>query len=209
MHLLLAAFSHETNTFSPQKTQLQEFFRNPNVPLTGEEAIRSRRGTGSSIGGYIDYLESENISFDLAVAASAQPSGVVTNDTYERIASLITDALAAKHYDGVLLDLHGAMVVEGFDDGEGELLRRLREINSTIPIGVTLDMHANNYAALISKVTVLTGYHTYPHIDMSDAGRRCAKLLVRTLRKEIKPTIAFGNAPHAAAYYAARHTRKS
>ncbi|NYT61182.1 M81 family metallopeptidase [Alcaligenaceae bacterium] len=195
MHLLLASFSHETNTFSSDKTRLPEFFGFRDVPVTGEEAVRSRRGTGSSIGGHIDYLESENISFDLAVAANAWPSGVVAKEAYEQIVGLITDALAARHYDGVLLELHGAMVAEEFEDGEGELLRRLREINSTIPIGVTLDMHANNYAALVDKVTVLTGYHTYPHVDMNEAGQRCAGLLIRTLRGEIKPTIAFGTRP--------------
>lgn len=195
MHLLLAAFSHETNTFSPYKTQFEEFCGSSGEALIGEAAVRGRRATGSSIGGHIDCLEAENISFDVAVAANAWPSGVVTKDAYERFTGLITGALAAKHYDGILLELHGAMVAEEFEDGEGELLRRLREINPTIPIGVTLDMHANNYAALIDKVTVLTGYHTYPHIDMNDAGRRCAQLLIRTIRGEIKPTIAFGNRP--------------
>lgn len=196
MHLLLATFKHETNTFSPQPTQFREFFRYKDTALVGEEAINARRGTGSGVGGYIDYLESlDGVSFDVAVTAEARPSGVVTSDAYERIVGLITDALKGGRYDGILLDLHGAMVAEGFEDGEGELLRRLRDIDAQIPIGVTLDMHANNYASMIDKVTVLTGYHTYPHVDIGDAGRRCAVLLVKAIRGEITPKIAFGSRP--------------
>ena len=78
-----------------------------------------------------------------------------------------------------MLDLHGAMVTESLEDGEGELLRRIRAIDPKTPIAVSLDMHANLYDAIIANATVVTGYRTYPHIDTYDTAKRAGEILLR------------------------------
>ena len=195
MKFLVAAFKHETNTFSPVITDRRRFFNGEAEPLRGDDAINARRGTGTGMGGFIAVCEREGIAMEAAVLADAWPSGIVQSDAYEYIAGLICEALEKGRYDAVLLDLHGAMVAEGFEDAEGELLRRLRAIHPSIPIGVALDMHSNLYPEFVERVTVLTGFHTYPHVDMFETGQLAAELLVRTVRGEIKPVLYFNNRP--------------
>src|SRR6266705_7178109 len=106
------------------------------------------------------------------------------------MAGVICDAVAqglkTGGYDGILLDLHGAMVTESLEDGEGELLRRIRAIDPTTPIAVAYDMHANLYAAMIENATVVAGYRTYPHIDTYDTAHRAGELLLAALRGEVR-----------------------
>src|SRR5947208_13214897 len=87
------------------------------------------------------------------------------------------------------------MVTETLEDGEGTLLKRLREIDPRTPVGVTLDMHANLYEEIVANATVVTGYHTYPHVDMFEAGARAADVLVRAIRGEVRPVMAWANRP--------------
>ncbi|MEO6984876.1 MAG: M81 family metallopeptidase [Paralcaligenes sp.] len=194
MRLLLATFKHETNTFSPVATPFERFFKGSGNPLTGTQAIAARTGTGSGIGGFIDVAARYGARIVVPVVADARPSGPVDRSAYEKIVAAILLA-AEDAFDGILLDLHGAMVVEGIEDGEGELLRRLRCLQPSVPIGVTLDMHANLYPDLVSLATVITGYHTYPHIDIYEAGVRAAEILCRTIQGELHPVMAWGNRP--------------
>lgn len=83
----------------------------------------------------------------MPIAAAAWPSGPVDDAAFEAICAAIVDAVA-QGCDAVLLDLHGAMVTQTFDDGEGELLRRIRAVAPHVPIGVALDMHTNLYDAM-------------------------------------------------------------
>ena len=94
-----------------------------------------------------------------------------------------------------MLDLHGAMVAEHVEDGEGELLRRIRAIDKTTPIAVALDMHANIYDDIVKLSTIISGYHLYPHTDMAETARRAGSLLVRAIRGEIRPVMAWANVP--------------
>lgn len=195
MKLLLASFKHETNTFSPVRTDLKRFFKNSPEVVVGEAAYLSRKGTGTGIGGLISACEDHGVDFYVAVSGHSRASGYVENEAFEEISTIILDAMRNDDYDGILLDLHGAMVTRQFEDAEGELLKRMREINPDIPIGVVLDMHANIYPEFVSKVNVLTGFHTYPHLDMEDAGKRAGDLLIRNIRKEISPVLYFSNRP--------------
>ena len=108
---------------------------------------------------------------------------------------MICDAVAKGGFDGIMLDLHGAMVTESHEDGEGELLRRIRAIDPTTPIAVSLDMHANLYDAIIDNATVVTGYRTYPHIDTYDTAKRAGEILLAAMRGEVRPVMAWGNVP--------------
>jgi microcystin degradation protein MlrC len=85
---------------------------------------------------------------------------------------MLADLAAAGRLDGVLLDLHGAMVPEGLDDGEGDLMAAVRRIiGPAVPMAVTLDLHGNLTAAMVESTELLHGYKTYPHVDMAERGR--------------------------------------
>ncbi len=190
MRLLIAMMKHETNTFSPVPTPLSRF-----RPLHGAEAVRAYRGTGTGLGAYLDLAEREGADTVLPIAAGASPSGPVEDAAYQHITDVICEAAARGGFDGILFDLHGAMVTESLEDGEGEFLKRLRAIDPETPIAVSLDMHANLYDEIIANATVVTGYRTYPHIDTYETAKLAGEILLRTIRGEVKPVMAWGNVP--------------
>jgi microcystin degradation protein MlrC len=195
MRLLAAMFKHETNTFSPVPTPLERFFGYRPEVLAGPAAIEAHRGTGSGLGGFIAVADEVGATLEVVIAGEANPSGPVEDDAFERIASTIVEAVQAGGWDGILLDLHGAMVTRTHEDGEGELLRRIRAVDARTPIGVVLDMHANVYDDIVRCATVVTGYHTYPHVDVREAGERAARVIVRTIRGEVRPVMRWANRP--------------
>ena len=194
MRLLLATMSHETNTFSPVPTKLDRFMRDGQTLLGGQTAIDHYRGTQTCMGGFLAVAEELGADIVVPVCASAPPSGPVDRDTYETICRMITGEVAKGGFDALWLDLHGAMVAEHFDDGEGELLRRIRVIDPNVPICAAYDMHANLFDDMVETVQVLTGYHTYPHIDQRQTAERAARGLTRVMRGA-QPTTAWGRAP--------------
>ena len=195
MRLLLATLSHETNTFSPVPTRLDRFCRNGTILLSAQAAIDFYRGTGTCMGGYLAVADELHADVVVPLCASAPPSGPVDSDAYETFCRMITDAVAQGGYDALWLDLHGAMVTERFDDGEGELLGRIRAIDPHTPLCVAYDMHANVYDAMVDNVQIVTGYQTYPHIDQRQTAERAARALMRVIRGEVTPTAAWGTAP--------------
>jgi len=189
---VVAMMMHETNTFSPLPTSIESFARQGD--LTGPRAIEDSEGTNTSLGGFIEVARKAGAEFTVPMAASAHPSGLVTKAAYEQMTSAIVDEIR-KGCDAVLLALHGAMVAEHFDDGEGELLNRIRKIAPDLPIAVALDFHTQMTAAMIKGATILTGYRTYPHIDMADTARRAGRTLMRTLDGEVEPKMVWGTRP--------------
>src|SRR5215467_6214196 len=190
MRLLIAMMKHETNTFSPVPTPLARF-----GPLYGEAAIRAYRGTGTGLGAYLDLAEREGSEIVLPIAAGASPSRPVEDAAYAHITETILEAVSRGGFDGIMLDLHGAMVTESLEDGEGQFLKRLRAIDPKTPVAVSLDMHANLYDEIIANATVVTGYRTYPHIDTYETSRLASEILLRAIRGEVKPVMAWGNEP--------------
>jgi microcystin degradation protein MlrC len=183
--IAIAGFQHETNTFAPLPTLFEDFARGGAWPklTTGAEVIEVFTGLNIPLGGFIGAAE----GFDLVPVlwAGAEPGGYVKQSGFDRIAGMICDGIAAAGaIDGVYLDLHGAMVTEGFEDGEGELLRRVRQVvGQVLPISVSLDLHGNmtpEFAALASSVAI---YRTYPHVDMAETGARAATLLREELAR--------------------------
>ena len=193
MKVGIAMMSHETNTFSPVATDLDRFSGGRGTPATGDAALAIYSGTASCLGGYIDVARQRNADLVMGIAASAPPSGPVANEAYEYICDAILK-LAAE-VDALLLDLHGAMATENHDDGEGELLARIRARHPGLPIAVSLDMHANITERMAANCSVLCGYHTYPHIDMDGTARRCANIFFDMLEGKISPSMHWGNAP--------------
>jgi microcystin degradation protein MlrC len=192
--LVLAQMKHETNTFSPVPTPLARFGHGRDGPWEGREAYEEFKGTGTALGAFIDLAERAGAEVVLPVAAQAWPSGRVAQEAYEHIVGRIVRAVA-QGCDAVLLDLHGAMVTERFDDGEGELLARIRRAAPRVPIGVAHDMHANVFPDTGRMATSLAGYQTYPHVDMYETGTRAARPILGLLRGEAKPVLAFGHRP--------------
>jgi microcystin degradation protein MlrC len=183
---------HETNTFSPLPTPIESFSRAG--ALSGQPAIDEAEDTNTSLGGFIEIARKADAEFTLPMAASANPSGLVTKAAYEQMTAAIVDEVR-RGCDAVLLALHGAMVAEHYDDGEGELLNRIRKVAPDVPIAVALDFHTQMTEAMINGATIITGYRTYPHIDMADTARRAGRTLLRTLAGEVAPQMVWGNRP--------------
>lgn len=193
---VLAEMMHETNTFSPQLTGLDKFGRaSPRGEvLAGAEAIETFGHTNTGFGGFYQLLEERGATIDVPVVATAWPSGLVTDDAYEEMAGRIVDS-AKTGPDAMFLALHGAMVTESYDDAEGELLRRIRSVAPHLPIAVCLDFHLGMSPELCANATVVTGYRTYPHIDIHETAQRAGRTLLAALDGEVEPVISWGVLP--------------
>jgi microcystin degradation protein MlrC len=194
MRLLIAMMKHETNTFSPVPTPLARFGTGPG-PLYGADAVRAFAGTGTGLGAYLDLAQRAGAEIVLPIAAGAPPSGPVEDGAYAHITDAICEAAAQGGFDGIMLDLHGAMVTESLEDGEGALLQRLRALDAKTPIAVAYDMHANLHDAMIANATVVAGYRTYPHIDTYETAKLAGEILFAAIRGEVRPVMAWGNVP--------------
>ena len=186
----IAGFQHETNTFSPIFASYSDFVRADGWPgLTeGADVLSVFRPMNIPIGGFIAAAEGKA---ELApiLWASAEPSNLVSNEAFETITAKllvgIADSLPA---DGIYLDLHGAMVTERFEDAEGELLRRVRDLaGERMPIAVSLDLHANITEEMADAADIVTVFRTYPHLDMAETGARSFNLLADAARTGLKP----------------------
>ena len=194
MRILIAQMSHETNTYSPVPTPLSRFARGLPAPVEGKQAYDAFRGTASCIGGFIQACEDAGVDIRISTAAAAPPSGPVEDAAFEYVSERILGAVS-EGCDGIMLDLHGAMVTETYEDGEGELLRRIKSVAPDTPVAVPLDMHANVYDAMVRYADIITGYHTYPHVDAFEAAERAGRVLLRTLSGDLKPVMVWRNLP--------------
>jgi microcystin degradation protein MlrC len=192
LRAVVAMMEHETNTFSPVPTPLSRF-GSPDVP-TGKEVYRRFKGTGTGIGAFLDIADAEGMEIVTPIAGNAAPSTYVEKAAYDTMCDAICEAIAAG-CDVCFLDLHGAMVVETTEDGEGTLLKRIREMAPDLPIAISLDLHANITDEIVDNCTVLVGYKTYPHIDMYEAGEHAGRIMVRALKGEVNPVMAWGQRP--------------
>jgi microcystin degradation protein MlrC len=189
MRLVVARVNHETNTFSPVPTPLEAF-----DPRWDEHARASAQGTRTAMGAFLDVAAELGADVSTPVFATANPSGPVEDAAYEAMSDAIVSAVA-KGCDAVLLDLHGAMVTEGRDDGEGELLERVREAAPRVPVAVALDLHGNVTQRMIDHADIVVSFKTYPHVDMYETGERAGRLLARTLNRQIAPVMAWRRLP--------------
>ena len=187
--IAVGGFQHETNTFAPQRATWDDFERADAWPgfVRGAKLIDAVAGYNIPIAGAVEALRARGHELLPLCWCSAPPSAHVERDAYERVAGAILEDLAAQgaakgHIDGVYLDLHGAMVAEHYEDGEGELLRRIRAlVGDTVPIVASLDYHTNMTPEMVRYSSAMVGYRTYPHIDMAATGGRAALLLLRLL----------------------------
>jgi len=184
--IAIGGFQHETNTFAPSKADYAAFEAGGGWPGAkyGEPIFGAVEGTNIPAAGAIQALRALGHSMVGTAWAAASPSAHVTADAFERILNgLIENLEHAGPVDGVYLDLHGAMVSEEHEDGEGEILRRVRAlVGPRVPIVASLDLHANVTRAMIADADAMVAYRTYPHVDMADTGARAARLLDQMLK---------------------------
>jgi microcystin degradation protein MlrC len=179
--IAVGGFQHETNTFAPSKAAFAAFEAGGGWPeLTLGERIAPRlEGANIPAAGAIAALHAAGHRTVGLAWGAASPSAHVTKDAFERIGGeIVARVAAAMPVDGVYLDLHGAMVTEHLDDGEGELLARVRRVvGPRVPVVASLDLHANMSQAMIDQSDGMVAYCTYPHVDMAPTGARAAGLL--------------------------------
>jgi len=179
--IAVGGFQHETNTFAPHLAPYENFARADSWPgLTAGPALTDvMDGLNIPLTGFIDRAQQQGHRLRPLAWCAAEPSSYVTRDAFERVADMICNGLAElESLDAVYLDLHGAMVTEHFEDGEGELLRRVRAIvGAEMPVVISLDLHANVTRAMLDYSDAMTIYRTYPHLDMAATGARAYDLL--------------------------------
>jgi microcystin degradation protein MlrC len=193
--IAIGGMQHETNTFAPSPADYAAFEAGGGWPGVqyGEALFGAVAGANIPAAGAVRELRAAGHRLVATAWAAASPSAQVTDDAFERIlGELLARLRAALPLDGVYLDLHGAMVTESFDDGEGEILRRVREaVGPRVPVVASLDLHANVTRAMVERADALVAYRTYPHVDMAETGARAARLLDAMLRGGERPARAF------------------
>ena len=202
MKVISAGIQHETNTFAKNQTTVGDFIRDSHLgeELLGGDVIIDRfRGTQTIHGGFIAGAEQSGFALIPVLNVRAQPSGIVERESFDFLTSLMVERIrGALPADGILLDLHGAMVTEEHEDAEAELVEAVRDlVGPDLPIVVTLDLHANISLKLTDLSTVIIGFQTYPHVDMGERGREAANLLGRIVRNEVQPEQVFRQLPLA------------
>jgi microcystin degradation protein MlrC len=194
MRAVVAMMKHETNTFSPVPTPLARFGLGRGGPPRGAAAIEAVRGTNTGFAAFLEICESAGYQVAAPLAATAPPSGLVEAGAYRHMSDLILEAVE-KGCDVLFLDLHGAMVAETTDDGEGTLLEAIRRKKPDLPIAVALDLHANMTERMVANCTAIAGYKTYPHVDVADAGRRAGTIVRDMLEGRARPAMRWGSRP--------------
>ena len=182
----LAGFIHETNTFSQTPTPLENFLNQsgfyPEL-RKGEEILKFKEGRFNiAASGFL--AVADDLDFDVIplVWCGTEPSGSLPVSVFDAIMGMIEESIEGNSpFDGLFLDLHGAMVFGDLVDGETEILRRVKKIVGNIPIVCSLDLHGNISEECFELATVLIGYRTYPHVDGFENGQRCAFALKHIL----------------------------
>lgn len=223
MRVGIIALLQESNTFIDGVTTLAHFEQE--LHAEGEEVRRRLESAHHEVGGFFEGLAIEEIEAVPIFAARALPYGVMTAETFETLLVRMDAALAqAGPLDGLLVAPHGATVSEGIADVDGCWLEMLRgRVGPKVPIIGTLDLHANLSPRMVAACNALIAYRTNPHLDQKERGIDAARLMARTLRGVVQPTMAAafppfvvniesqatGDLPCLVVYRAARHMRNS
>jgi microcystin degradation protein MlrC len=197
--IAVGGFLHETNTFAPTKATYADFVHGGGWPSMthGADVLKVMRNINVGLAGFAEAAETSGWELIPTIFCAASPSAHVTRDAFERIVAEMVDGIAAaRDLDAVYLDLHGAMVTEHVDDGEGEILARVRRvIGKDLPLVASLDLHANVTPEMVEHADALIAYRTYPHVDMADTGRASARHLALLLKTKQRFAKAFRQLP--------------
>jgi microcystin degradation protein MlrC len=200
MRIAAGGVLHETSTFAKTPTTLRDFEQGFGL-FRGYEMLERFRGANTCVGGFLEGAATHKFELIPLLWTFAYPGGLIRRGDYESLKGEFLDRLRHKErehgpVDGVLLDLHGAMVVEEIDDADGDFIAAVRQaVGANRPIVVTTDLHANHTPRRVEAADAIIGYDTYPHIDMAERGREAAALMLRTVRGEVRPAMALHQLP--------------
>lgn len=184
--IAIGGFQHETNCFVDSRTDFEYFAAHRDRPplVYGPDVVKWLAGNSFAIAGFMRDMEKRHDLVPL-LWTSGGAGGMVTRDAFERIAGSLVGRLSeALPVDAVYLDLHGAMVTEDFEDGEGEVLRRVRAaVGPGIPVVASLDYHANVTPQMVEMTDALIAYRTYPHVDRIETGQLAARAMEAVLER--------------------------
>ncbi len=189
MRVFAGGVETETNTFSPMPTGMAEFkvIRAADVPEEGDIG-----GLALPIDVFRKRTWGKGWEFVFGIYASAEPAGTTVRWVYESLRDEMLDALqAAMPVDIVLLPLHGAMVAEGYDDCETDMIRRVRDIvGPDAKIGVELDLHCDVTQEMIELADAIVIFKEYPHVDIGDRAEDLFQIIADAAEGKVKPTMA-------------------
>lgn len=192
--IAVASFTHETNTFNPARTTLADF----GWPATSKSALPSDWDKSDTVaGGYAEGARLYGLDLVPIIDVGATPKGIVTDEAFETLTNELMRRLKAEpKLDGVLLDLHGAMVVESYLSGDAEIVRRVRAaMGKDFPIVVTHDFHANVTPEIIRDSNALITFKENPHIDTRECGLHAARIMSEIVSGKVKPVQAIVKPP--------------
>jgi microcystin degradation protein MlrC len=184
--IAVGGFHHETNCFVKPDTDYAYFASHRDRPplVRGEAVFEWLGGSSFALAGFMQEMQPGHELVPL-LWTSGGAGGLVTADAYERITGELIGRLSeAMPVDAVYLDLHGAMVSAPFEDGEGELLRRVRAVvGEAVPVVISLDYHSNVTPGMVANTDGLVAYLTYPHVDRAETGQRAARAMQLLLQR--------------------------
>jgi len=190
MRVFSGSLATETNTFGPMPTGLASF-RDRGYYPAGQHPDQMTFFSGPL---WAARLRGKDAGWTLieGMVAGAQPSGITTRAAYESLRDeLLADLRAAMPVDMVVLGLHGAMVADGYDDCEGDLLQRVRAIvGSSVVVGAELDPHNHLTPAMVDNADILIAFKEYPHTDILERGLEVVDLCAAMVAKKIRPVAA-------------------
>jgi microcystin degradation protein MlrC len=178
----------EISSFNPLPSHYENFH------IERGEELYAQRGLNTSIGGALEVFEARpDITLVPAIGARAGSAGLLAAEGWRQLSSEILDVVEAgiAGVDGIYVSLHGAMGADGELDPEGYLLTAIRRMaGPDMPIVISLDLHGILTDRMLRQIDGLALYHTYPHVDFADTGRRAARLLLDLLGGARKLVIA-------------------
>jgi microcystin degradation protein MlrC len=185
--IAVASIMHESNSFSPDETTLDDFEFRRGATAAETLALWSRGDT--EVAGMLEEVARGGCTAVPVIYAMATPKGPVAAETFESLCDALLSGLTrAGEFSGVLLALHGAMYTHVFPHADEEIVRRVRTfVGPSIPIVVTHDFHANVPPGLADLCDALVIYQQNPHIDTRSRGGRAASILIRMLKGEVRP----------------------
>jgi microcystin degradation protein MlrC len=190
MRVGIVGLQHESNTFLPTPTTIDSFRQ---AHLLLGEAVRDKYAAAHhELGGFFAALADERIEAVPVMAAFTMPSGTITAETADELLALLGRELErAGDLDGWLVATHGAAVAANNPDFDGQWLSVVRRhAGPEVPVIGTLDAHANMSERMVAACNALVAYRSNPHLDQRDRGIEAGRLMARTLRGEIHPTMA-------------------
>jgi microcystin degradation protein MlrC len=187
--------AHESNSFAARGTTYDSF-RSSGI-LRGAEIVTEHRDAGTTMSGFMSGCDRLGIELVPLLYTFPTPSGIIDQEAFHRITDEALELIdCSRPWDGILVGLHGAAVVDSENDAEGHFVEQVRAMaGPSIPIGVACDLHANLSERIVAQSTVVIPYRTNPHLDARQRAEECAELTGAAARGEIRPVQALVKAP--------------